>query len=461
MKILIADDEILVRQSIRMFLIDLGVDSEDITEAGDGLEMLEALERSAPQLALVDIRMPAMDGLQAIRQAQDLTPDTDFYILSGFDDFKYAQEAIRLGVSDYILKPPKRAELEQIVEKTISGLEQKKTALIETLKLSTTALLTFTDHAIRLPIPCHPVIVTDDVPSEPFSISELMAGDEDRMIVIPHRHAQRTILFLFEMPQNPGYYETYLGFLVKQYCGSHTLIEGKEITDHVLWNIEYDRMAALADARFAFGGHRLYRSGFTKPSLSAALSAICGQCEKGLRAFAASDYAGFSMASDYLIKNLPEAAKSQPSYAKNILEFLRTAYGLDSCTLENLKGQLLMVSATRLLPPSFHDSQYEEIIGYIRDHYGDNLSLAGLAELFGLSPNYFSTLFKKKAGCNFISYLTSVRMAEGRRLLLETNLTIREIGEKIGYFSASFFIRAFKKAEGITPSEYRKMHLHR
>ena len=167
------------------------------------------------------------------------------------------------------------------------------------------------------------------------------------------------------------------------------------------------------------------------------------------------------MATDYLIKNIPEAAESQPSYARNILEFLKAAWGLDSCTLETMKSQLLMVSASRLLPPSFHDSQYEEIIGYIREHYSDNLSLAGLAELFGLSPNYFSTLFKKKAGCNFIHYLTSVRMSEGKRLLLETSLTVREIGERIGYFSASFFIRAFKKAEGITPSEYRKMHLHR
>lgn len=461
MKILIADDEILVRQSIRLFLTDLGVDAGDITEVGDGLELLKAVGSHTCQLALVDIRMPAMDGLTAIRKAREISPDTDFYILSGFDDFKYAQEAIRLGVLDYILKPLKRAELEQIVEKTISALEQKKAGLIQTLELSTTALLTFADRSITLPLPCRPVMVTDDVPNEPFSISELMAGDNDHIIVIPHRQARRTILFLFETAENPGYYGTYLEFLFRQYKHRHTLIEGKPFTDNIRWNTEYSRMSALADARFAFGGHKLYHSGLKAPSISPLLSAVCSQCEKGLAAFAESDYAGFTMVSDYLIKNLPEAARSQPSSVKSILDFFQTAYKLDSCTLDNLKRQLFMVSATMAQPPSFHDSQYEEIIGYIQSHYAENLSLSGLAERFGLSPNYFSTLFKKKTGCNFIHYLTSVRMTEGKRLLLETDLTIREIGERIGYFSASFFIRAFKKSEGFTPSEYRKLHIQR
>lgn len=100
--------------------------------------------------------------------------------------------------------------------------------------------------------------------------------------------------------------------------------------------------------------------------------------------------------------------------------------------------------------------QYEEITAYIDRHYAEDLSLTGLAGMYGLSPNYFSTLFKKKAGCNFIHYLTSLRIAESKRLLLETNLTIREIAERVGYYSASFFIRSFKKAEEITPSEYRR-----
>ncbi|MEI3186857.1 MAG: response regulator, partial [Lachnospiraceae bacterium] len=70
MKILIADDESLVRQSIRLFLLDLGVQPEDLTEAANGLTLSEALKNNYFDLALVDIQMPYMNGLEAIRDAQ-------------------------------------------------------------------------------------------------------------------------------------------------------------------------------------------------------------------------------------------------------------------------------------------------------------------------------------------------------------------------------------------------------
>ena len=86
----------------------------------------------------------------------------------------------------------------------------------------------------------------------------------------------------------------------------------------------------------------------------------------------------------------------------------------------------------------------------------EDLTLTGVAALYGLSPNYFSTLFKKMSGSNFISWLTKLRIEKAKRLLMETDLTIRDIAGQVGYYSTSFFIRSFKKIEGRTPSEYRK-----
>lgn len=70
--------------------------------------------------------MPYMNGLEAIRDAQASAPDTLFYILTGFDDFSYAREALRLHVKDYLLKPIRRTELEGILEEVISQVEQRK-----------------------------------------------------------------------------------------------------------------------------------------------------------------------------------------------------------------------------------------------------------------------------------------------------------------------------------------------
>ena len=187
MKILIADDELLVRRSIRMFLTDLGVRPDDMVETGDGFGLVEAIDVSHFDLALVDIRMPGMDGLEAVRRARETAGETDFYILSGFDDFKYAQEAIRLGVKDYILKPVRRADLERIVENTISALEQRRAQLLENLNLATAALLNIPGYTAHFPVPCRPVLIADDAPAQPFSVSELLAVDNDRITVIAHR----------------------------------------------------------------------------------------------------------------------------------------------------------------------------------------------------------------------------------------------------------------------------------
>ena len=213
-------------------------------------------------------------------------------------------------------------------------------------------------------------------------------------------------------------------------------------------------MRTLACLRSACGGRRLYPHTCLPPGDSQDFLPVCRCCETCLETYGKSDYAGFTLACEALLKNLEPVRQSHPGRAGNISRYLAGAFGLKDDSPEGLKSGLLMAAAT--FSAASKDFQYEEITAYIDRHYAEDLSLTGLAGMYGLSPNYFSTLFKKKAGCNFIHYLTSLRIAESKRLLLETNLTIREIAERVGYYSASFFIRSFKKAEEITPSEYRR-----
>ena len=455
MKLLIADDEALVRQSIRLFLTDLGVDQEDIQEAGDGLAMVAALKKQHFDLALVDIRMPALNGLEAVRQAREISAYTDFYILSGFDDFQYAQEAIRLGVKNYILKPPKRTDLEEILEQTISSLELAKEKLMRELKLTTAALFNPTDEVINFALTCHPVLITDDLPSRPFSISELLAQDNDKILLLPYRVDRYVYLFLFELPEYSGAYRNFITQLTDTCQNAHTLIEGKTFTDSRQWKRDHDRMVFLAQCRPAFGSGKLYSNTCQAPAVSKNLLDLCAQCEAGLHAFACSDYAGFTIANEHLLRHLAQTVVQEPSRIKKILDFLSKAYVFPTCTGENLRSQLMTTAATMSQPLSFREFQYDKIIAYIQKHYMEDLSLSGLADLYGLSPNYFSTLFKKKAGCNFIHFLTELRMTESKRFLLETHMPIHEIAEKVGYSSTSFFIRSFKKLESVTPTEYR------
>ena len=94
---------------------------------------------------------------------------------------------------------------------------------------------------------------------------------------------------------------------------------------------------------------------------------------------------------------------------------------------------------------------------YVDENYADaEFSVETLCESLHISPAYFSTIFKKEAGINFISYLTDVRMKEAMRLLDETDEKTYMIAAKVGYSEPNYFSYAFKKQVGVSPSRYRK-----
>ena len=457
MKILIADDEALVRQSIHLYLTELGILPDDIAEVSNGLALLEAVSGEHFDLALIDIRMPSMTGLEAIRQAQEKAPQTDFYIISGFDDFQYAREALRLGVRDYLLKPISRTQLKELLERTLAAMEQKQAQLIKSLSLSVSALFTFAETPILFPVPCHTLLVTNDIPGEEFSASGLPPGAHDGLILLTSRQQEGTFLFLFETGAASGRYSSFLVTFVRQYKDRHAIIEGRTMSGSQNWKMEHDRMTGLAACRFLFGGHRLYKSALKVPALSRDALDLCCQCSLGMRAYANKDFAGFTMFCDFFSRQIDPFYESSPTPAKNLLTFLKTAYHLEESSPSAVKKGLALLSSM-MGSASSRDYRYDEITAYIQEHYRESISLAEVSAAFGLTPSYFSTLFKRKTGCTFVHYLTMLRIAESKRLLLETRMTVRDIGTSVGYFSTSFYIRLFKKMEGITPSEYRRQH---
>lgn len=98
----------------------------------------------------------------------------------------------------------------------------------------------------------------------------------------------------------------------------------------------------------------------------------------------------------------------------------------------------------------------EQAMSIIHGELERPLSLVELADRLQLSPSYLSRIFKEHCGYSFSDYLTQVRMEKGKALLLETDLKIKEIGERVGYLKSDYFIKLFRECIGMTPGEYRK-----
>ena len=105
LRVLLVDDEIMIREGFKRLFDWEAHDCQVVGEAADGMDALAKIDSLQPDIAIMDINIPIMNGLKVIQLSRLKHPNTAFVIVSGYDDFSYCREALRLQITDYILKP--------------------------------------------------------------------------------------------------------------------------------------------------------------------------------------------------------------------------------------------------------------------------------------------------------------------------------------------------------------------
>ena len=123
--------------------------------------------------------------------------------------------------------------------------------------------------------------------------------------------------------------------------------------------------------------------------------------------------------------------------------------------IDNLKIALFQQESAREEPQE-EERPILAITRYLQEHLSEDVSLSVLAEEFHLSAQYISQMFKNEIGVNFLAYFTNIRMERAKKLLLSSSAPIGEISEQLGFGDYRVFTKVFKKAEGVTPSQYRR-----
>lgn len=134
MRVLLADDHTLVRQGLRALLEREGI--EVIAEAGDGYLALELAESLRPEVAVLDISMPRLNGLEAAHRIAKLAPETRIILLSMYQDPGYIREALRAGVRGYVLKENAAEELVEAIRRVAGGGYHFASPILETIIVS-------------------------------------------------------------------------------------------------------------------------------------------------------------------------------------------------------------------------------------------------------------------------------------------------------------------------------------
>lgn len=145
-------------------------------------------------------------------------------------------------------------------------------------------------------------------------------------------------------------------------------------------------------------------------------------------------------------------------YVENALLKLRMCADLFGMIkyVESAMNEILL--QMKKLEESIEKKPIRTAIRYIKEHFSENLSLENISAVVDLNPIYFSAMFKKETGKNFVEYLTEVRLEHARHLLVQSDYNISEIAWKVGYQDEKYFMKVFKREVGITCAKYRKLY---
>lgn len=494
MKILLADDEMLVRTSLRYMLEEWDSTLEFTREAANGEEMLEIVKESMPDVAFVDIKMPKLTGLEAIRIGKSLSPHTQWVILTGYSEFAYAQEAIRLGAANYLLKPASPEDL----EKTMLELIEKQQKQLKILQKELENDLSSIFHGLDSFENMDGDIVSKDIHyngavfyvdsylEEKAKAATLRTILNEIRLLMNACLVSDTRMSLFPLPSGELLFIGCWGFKPGN--------KGKELVDGLMEKfqqkiMEYDSdqlsitmiksgectaFAELTDRIQqiqTFASNRIYLGiGKSMDSKELADKAASSNTLKTLSQLLMEiiENYRYNHYSHYM-RLLNELAKYETTLTKevqvrkNILQFLSVSLGIPASyntDFQSLLTQLQSLGESMLMTKQKEENQpqdiIDQVISYINQYYMEDIGMSQIAEKVGVTPNYLSTLFRQKTGTTFMKYLTKSRMIRAKELLTETDLQVQQVANQVGYYSTRHFTKLFTEFAGCYPSEYKK-----
>jgi two-component system response regulator YesN len=492
MKIIIADDESLARALLKNILQELNLPPECMQEAVDGEQMIEQVKHYTPELVFVDIQMPRLNGLDAIRKAKTCSPYTRWVILTGFSEFRYAHEAIKLGVSDYLLKPVDPEEVQKLVDDAIRGNKEQLLTLnrqfeskIADLYHGLSSLQQADQESFLLKAHFAGAIFCLDSSLIDSAKSERQRDFLQAMQTSLDNTAARACLkALFALPSGEialvGAWEstrdntgkqlfstcsrlmndTCQQFNDKDFC--ITMLQAgncssyEELQQKLNWLQRFSLLRTICGIRKTLYIAELAQYE-TQPDL-VEMGHILMDISNHYRN---KMYLNFMKDLDTLEGKLHKNEKFDHHTKTCIADFLNHTI---SCQLEihqnivSWKKILQACGEQLLIDYQKKDKRdiVDQVIAFVDENYMFDIGIGQIALQLHVTPNHLSSTFHKKMGLTFMKYLTSIRMLRAKELLADPKLPIQEVAEQVGYYSSRHFTKTFTDFFGYYPSDYRK-----
>lgn len=515
--IMLTDDEQIVIDSLK-FIIEKNFPGQtQLFEAQTGGDAVNICRANKIEIAFIDINMPGLNGLEAIKEIKQFNPQILIIILSAFDRFQYAREALELGVYKYLTKPVNRNVIAQTV-RTAMGIVDSQRG-----KLSS-------DIELREKLNSVSSIVESD-----FIYSSIFAADGQRdltpyleffnitsrsfffcTIEIPHISAQnRYDIYMQVRDVLTSTSECIIGPLMMNrivvyfpFSESDDKVQDMSRAETSIHNI-YSQLAMRVGSDIRIGvspveqdtsktiaiynnslaalnagsGSGVFLASTDKDSTNSASVVVANYGQKLLARVQSGDIQAIHHIFTSYSASLFEVFRGDNDYVKNRLFILlvlarniaheaKKSYpGNDGHpdtfkVLSELKTQqeleqyvLSNITECAQIVCESRVSKTNPVIdkayNYINKNLAEQLSLEQTAAQVNVSPYYLSKLFKEETGENFIDYVTNLRIKKAKELLKDGSMNVKEISHETGYVDQNYFSKIFKKNTGYTPTEFR------
>lgn len=511
MRIMIVDDEVIIRTGLCTVIDWKELGLELLPAAASGEEAMERIPAEKPHIVLTDIRMPGMDGIELAREVKALLPDTEIVILTGYDDFAYAQQALRQGVTDYLLKTSRPEEIIKAALKAKMNIMEKwestkqenmrqaalRSQLLERalqLGLQSDAeaeeqlRIWFRKNGVDIDLasggPAGMQVMLISVSGWEAGIAELLKGAAENI--------------LFELLPCVSLMKKEHVLLVIRYEEGSTDQAGltralKRVTDTLkctafaaLGSIAQDYAGLQESYRsasevFAYQGLLGSQGLFTLTDIrerSGGRTVLTEKEEAELTAILMSDNAtDLRHWVNQKVRALMEDTAATPMTAQGYLQSMiiaghrwlersgSSAESLSALPVYEGGGRpeeevfKILLAVMKRFHQGLDQNRYAYVyksIAYIRDNLHQPISLQQVAGFVHINPNHFSEVFKRETGCTYIEFVTQERMKRAADLLQSTQAKVSDIARRVGYEDIKYFTQQFKKHTGQTPSEYRQ-----
>ena len=543
LKTFLVEDEVVIREMIKKMITWEQYGFELAGEAADGEMALPLILKSKPDLLITDIKMPFMDGLTLCRLVKKELPDIRIVILSGYDDFNYAKQAISIGVEDYLLKPITKNAFIERLEEIHNRYEHEKTQreyyekfrlemqeyeknasrdFFETLVRADSDLAELYRRADKLNLDIvaeayNILIFTPDTSEGNYNsyeeCSDWEAEVQDKIntyflnhpVAILFRHQVFSYAILVKGQKDTIEKNTEECVKAIQDIMDQTvertdwfIAVGKSADRLSMLGHSYRTAVRANSFRYLYDGHILdYQSleaqkenpsdSRREDSVQLRNVNINALNPAILQKFLSS---GLAEEVDDFIRDYFNAIGQEPmgslvfrnyvvlNVRFSVLSFLKKL-GCDDSEIsgqemENIMDETgktieaavaycgkILKKAIALRDENAGDQNRSVLklaVDFIDHNYMDEeISLNKAAHVANVSANHFSALFSQNMGQTFTEYLTDLRMSKAKELLRCTAMRSSEIAGEVGYKDAHYFSYLFKKTQGMTPSEYRKM----